>query len=117
MPGSIDEIEYRRLGGLDQWTMVRGERVSNPPLILLHGGPGLSETDLFRYYLAKSLADGGDELVEIGDELLNRHVRRRPRSIRPETRRCCDHRSARKALRMTATSMPSWSNAPATGGM
>ncbi|MGA8925164.1 MAG: alpha/beta hydrolase [Solirubrobacterales bacterium] len=52
VPGSIAEIEYRRLGGLDQWTMIRGESVANPPLILLHGGPGLSETDLFRYYNA-----------------------------------------------------------------
>ena len=32
--------------------MVRGENIANPPLILLHGGPGLSETDLFRYYNA-----------------------------------------------------------------
>ena len=32
--------------------MIRGESSANPPLILLHGGPGLSETDLFRYYNA-----------------------------------------------------------------
>jgi pimeloyl-ACP methyl ester carboxylesterase len=30
--------------------MVRGESVANPPLILLHGGPGLSETVLFRHF-------------------------------------------------------------------
>jgi pimeloyl-ACP methyl ester carboxylesterase len=47
---SIAEIAYRRLGGLDQWVMVRGESVANPPLILLHGGPGLSETGFFRYF-------------------------------------------------------------------
>src|SRR5215216_7748343 len=52
VPGSIAEIAYRRLGGLDQWVMIRGERVVNPPLILLHGGPGLSETALFRYFNA-----------------------------------------------------------------
>jgi hypothetical protein len=28
--------------------MIRGQSVANPPLILLHGGPGLSETGLFR---------------------------------------------------------------------
>ena len=28
--------------------MIRGESVGNPPLMLLHGGPGLSETGLFR---------------------------------------------------------------------
>ena len=41
VPGSIAEIAYLRLGGLDQWVMIRGESVANPPLILLHGGPGL----------------------------------------------------------------------------
>jgi pimeloyl-ACP methyl ester carboxylesterase len=52
VPGSIAEVEYLRLGGLDQWVMIRGERVSNPPLILLHGGPGLSETVFFRRFNA-----------------------------------------------------------------
>ena len=40
VPGSIAEIAYLRLGGVDQWVMIRGESVANPPLILLHGGPG-----------------------------------------------------------------------------
>ena len=52
VPGSIAEIAYRRLGGLDQWVMIRGESVANPPLILLHGGPGLGETGLVRHYNA-----------------------------------------------------------------
>ena len=50
--GSIAEVNYLRLGGLDQWTMIRGEDRTNPPLILLHGGPGLSETSLFRHFNA-----------------------------------------------------------------
>ncbi len=50
VPGSIAEVAYRRLGGLDQWVMIRGQSVDNPPLILLHGGPGLSETGFFRYF-------------------------------------------------------------------
>jgi pimeloyl-ACP methyl ester carboxylesterase len=50
--GSIAEVAYRRLGGLDQWVMIRGESVANPALVLLHGGPGLSETSLFRYFNA-----------------------------------------------------------------
>jgi pimeloyl-ACP methyl ester carboxylesterase len=49
---SIAEVSYRRLGGLDQWVMIRGESVVNPPLIMLHGGPGLSETALFRHFNA-----------------------------------------------------------------
>jgi pimeloyl-ACP methyl ester carboxylesterase len=52
VPGSIAEIAYRRLGGLDQWVMFRGESVANPALIMLHGGPGLSETALFRHFNA-----------------------------------------------------------------
>ena len=52
VPGSIAEIAYLRLGGLDQWVMIRGESVANPPLILLHGGPGLSETRFFRRFNA-----------------------------------------------------------------
>ena len=47
VPGSIAEVEYCRLGGLDQWVMICGESVANPPLILLHGGPGWSETRRF----------------------------------------------------------------------
>ena len=52
MPDSIAETGYRRLGGLDQWVMIRGERVANPALIMLHGGPGLSETRFFRLFNA-----------------------------------------------------------------
>jgi pimeloyl-ACP methyl ester carboxylesterase len=50
LPGSVAEIAYRPLGGLDQWVMIRGRSTANPPLILLHGGPGLSETAWFRYF-------------------------------------------------------------------
>ena len=50
LPGSIAEVGYQRLGGVDQWVMIRGESVSNPPLIHLHGGPGFSETRLFRHF-------------------------------------------------------------------
>jgi pimeloyl-ACP methyl ester carboxylesterase len=52
VPGSIAEVAYLRLGGLDQWVMIRGENVDNPPLIFLHGGPGWSETAWLRYFNA-----------------------------------------------------------------
>jgi pimeloyl-ACP methyl ester carboxylesterase len=52
VPGSIAEIAYRRLGGIDQWVMIRGLSVANPPLIMLHGGPGFSETRFFRFFNA-----------------------------------------------------------------
>lgn len=46
----IAEEGYRRIGGVDQWVMIRGENLANPPLICLHGGPGFSETWLQRYF-------------------------------------------------------------------
>jgi pimeloyl-ACP methyl ester carboxylesterase len=49
-PASITEVGYCRLGGVDQWVMIRGESLANPPLIHLHGGPGFSETRLFRHF-------------------------------------------------------------------
>jgi pimeloyl-ACP methyl ester carboxylesterase len=52
LAGSIAEIGYHRLGGVDQWVMIRGESIANPPLILLHGGPGFSETHFFRHFNA-----------------------------------------------------------------
>jgi pimeloyl-ACP methyl ester carboxylesterase len=48
IPGSIAETNYFTIGGIDQWVMIRGENTANPVLILLYGGPGLSETALFR---------------------------------------------------------------------
>lgn len=52
LANSIAEVEYLQLGGLDQWVMIRGEDVANPPLIMLHGGPGMSETRFFRLWNA-----------------------------------------------------------------
>ena len=48
VPGSIAETRYLRIGGIDQWVLIRGERDTNPVLVLLHGGPGMSETSFFR---------------------------------------------------------------------
>jgi len=52
LPGSIADIHYLRLGGVDQWVMVRGENIANPLLILLHGGPGFPEMRLLRFFNA-----------------------------------------------------------------
>jgi hypothetical protein len=36
----LDEaIQFLRLGEVDQWVMIRGGRVTNPPSMLLRGGP------------------------------------------------------------------------------
>ena len=50
LPGSIAETGYLRIGGIDQWMMMRGENSSNPALVVLHGGPGFPETNFFRHY-------------------------------------------------------------------
>ena len=52
IPGTngVAEAQYLRLGGVDQWVLVRGaDAASNPVLVLLHGGPGISETAYWRY--------------------------------------------------------------------
>jgi pimeloyl-ACP methyl ester carboxylesterase len=50
VPDSIAEAGYVRLGGLEQWLMIRGENRANPVLVVLHGGPGFSDTAFFRYH-------------------------------------------------------------------
>jgi pimeloyl-ACP methyl ester carboxylesterase len=50
LPKGIAEAHDLTLGGVDQWMMIRGESINNPPLILLHGGPGFSETHFFRTF-------------------------------------------------------------------
>jgi pimeloyl-ACP methyl ester carboxylesterase len=52
LPGSIAEVGFQRLGGLDQWVMIRGANAANPLLVLLHGGPGFPEMRLFRSFNA-----------------------------------------------------------------
>ena len=52
VPGSRAGIGYLPIGGVEQWVMIRGRDRANPPLIMLHGGPGFSETRLFRHYNA-----------------------------------------------------------------
>jgi proline iminopeptidase len=47
---SIAEMKMVTLGNTKQSIIIRGENRINPVLLLLHGGPGSSETALFRYY-------------------------------------------------------------------
>src|SRR5580698_9982563 len=48
VPGSVAEAGYWRIGGIDQWVVVRGLSAANPLLVVLHGGPGSPETVFFR---------------------------------------------------------------------
>ena len=41
-PNGINSLEPVRIGGIDQWMEVRGQNVSNPILLFIHGGPGIA---------------------------------------------------------------------------
>ena len=43
LPNSIASLEKVRLGGVDQWLIIRGQNVNKPVLLFLSGGPGSSE--------------------------------------------------------------------------
>ena len=36
----IDQTDYVKLGGLEQWISIKGEDRANPVLLVVHGGPG-----------------------------------------------------------------------------
>jgi proline iminopeptidase len=50
--GSVAEMRWLNLGGLDQSVVIRGRSRHAPILIWLHGGPGFPETGLFRRHNA-----------------------------------------------------------------
>ncbi|PKN99572.1 MAG: alpha/beta hydrolase [Chloroflexi bacterium HGW-Chloroflexi-4] len=43
LDGSIASVEKIKLGGTNQWLIIRGEDVNKPVLLFLSGGPGASE--------------------------------------------------------------------------
>lgn len=53
LPGSVASMEMVTIGDIEQSVWFRGRSTANPPLILLHGGPGASESALFRSFDAE----------------------------------------------------------------
>lgn len=47
LKNSIAEMKEIKIGGVDQWLVIRGENKNNPLLLLLSGGPGASEMGRF----------------------------------------------------------------------
>ena len=47
---AIDTLELVHIGGIDQWIEIRGQSVSNPILLFLHGGPGSAMIPVARVF-------------------------------------------------------------------
>ena len=50
---SISEMKYVKIGGIEQFMLIRGKSKDNPILLILHGGPGTPETSPLRKYNSK----------------------------------------------------------------
>jgi pimeloyl-ACP methyl ester carboxylesterase len=46
----IEEARFVQLGGIDQWITVRGQNRDSPVLLILHGGPGETQSPLVSTY-------------------------------------------------------------------
>jgi pimeloyl-ACP methyl ester carboxylesterase len=47
----IDDRRFVRIGGVDQWIVIRGQNRDNPAILVLHGGPGAAASPLEHLFL------------------------------------------------------------------
>jgi len=47
----IDERQFVRIGGIQQWISIRGHNRENPVILVLHGGPGAPTSPLPAHFL------------------------------------------------------------------
>lgn len=52
-PNSIASLERIRIGGVDQYILIRGDDSSLPVLLFLHGGPGMPAMYLAQAFQAE----------------------------------------------------------------
>lgn len=50
LANSINKIEKVKIGGIEQYVLIRGENKDNPILLFLHGGPGFSHIPFARKF-------------------------------------------------------------------
>ncbi|KYC45470.1 MAG: short chain dehydrogenase [Candidatus Methanofastidiosum methylothiophilum] len=50
LENSVTMLEKIEIGGMEQWILIRGNDISNPVLLWLHGGPGASQMSVSQYF-------------------------------------------------------------------
>jgi pimeloyl-ACP methyl ester carboxylesterase len=60
LPGSVSEKVRVEINGVQQGMVIRGEDVTNPVLLVVHGGPGMPD-----YFLTRRYPVGIEDLVTV----------------------------------------------------
>lgn len=63
-PSGISEVKKLAIGGMDQYVLIQSEHLSNPVLLMLHGGPGMPVPGVSNRSRDYALATTTKELVQ-----------------------------------------------------